>query len=382
MIGKQIAVGTGPGSLVSYLFGPGRYNEHEHQRLIAGSKMIEAGFGGVDLGGDRRARHALGQEFDAAWRQVRRERGLPLIPVEGEKARGAARADRVFHGVLSLGEKEGQLSDEKWATVAREFVQQMDFVDSRAGADCAWMAVHHGGSKDGNDHLHIAVNLVRDDGRRWNDRQSKRRTAQAAARVAAKHSLEVTFDGELASGIGNVSRPEWERARGANREPDRLVARRIVEGAALTARTEADFVRTARGAGLVVLPRRGTAKGASPTGYSVKVRDSKDGIFYSPSKMDKSLGLEELRTRYGWGLRSQLDAVDVWHERKSLPAGSVFRLPIADNIRNVRSELESDRPDVHWRRAARDASTVLGAWSVDADAPQDKYLARASDALL
>lgn len=382
MIGKQIAVGTGPGSLVTYLFGPGRHNEHEGQRLIAGSRMIEAGFRGVDLAADPRARHGLAQEFDAAWRQVRRERGLPLIPVEGERARGAARADRVFHGVLSLSEREGRLSDEKWAELAHEFVQQMDFVDSKNGADCAWMAVHHGASKDGNDHLHIAVNLVRDDGRRWNDRQSKRRTAQAAASIAAKHSLEVTFDKELSSGIGNVTRPEWERARAANREPDRIVARRILEGAALAANTEADFVRTARAAGLIVVPRRGTAQGASPVGYSVKVRDSKDGIFYSPSKMDKSLGLEELRRHYGWGLRSQVDAVPVWHERKSMPAGSVFRLPVADRIREVRSELEGGRADVHWRRAARDASTVLGAWSVNADAPQDKYLARASDALL
>ncbi len=101
MIGKQIAVGTGPGSLVSYLFGPGRHNEHTDQRLIAGSEMVMAGFGGVDLGGDAQARSALSQEFDEAWRRVRRERGLPLIPVEGEQVRGAARADRVFHGVLS-----------------------------------------------------------------------------------------------------------------------------------------------------------------------------------------------------------------------------------------------------------------------------------------
>lgn len=382
MIGKQIAVGTGPGSLVSYLFGPGRHNEHTDQRLIAGSEMVMAGFGGVDLGGDAQARSALSQEFDEAWRRVRRERGLPLIPVEGEQVRGAARADRVFHGVLSLSEREGKLSDAKWAQLAREFVQQMDFVDSNNGADCAWLAVHHGASKDGNDHLHIAVNLVRADGRRWNDRQSKRRTAQAAARVAAKHSLEVTFDREMTSGIGNVTRPEWERARAQNREPDRRVARRILEGAAMVATNEADFVRTARAAGLVVLPRRGTAKRASPDGYSVKVRDSKDGIFYSPSKMDKSLGLEELRSRYGWGLRSRLEAIDVWHERKSLPEGSAFRLPIADQISALRKELVGGGTDVRWRRAAREASTVLGAWSVSADAPQDKYLARSSDALL
>src|SRR5699024_4751655 len=162
---------------------------------------------------------------------------------------------------------------------------------------------------------------------------------------------------------------------------DRRVARRILEGAAFVATSEADFVRTARAAGLVVLPRRGTARRASPDGYSVKVRDSEDGIFYSPSKMDKSLGLEELRARYGWGLRSRLEAIDVWHERTSRPAGSAFRLPVVDQISALRKELVTEGTDVRWRRAAREASTVLGAWSVNAEAPQDKYLARASDAL-
>src|SRR5699024_6591911 len=48
----------------------------------------------------------------------------------------------------------------------------------------------------------------------------------------------------------------------------------------------------------------------------------------------------------------------------------------------LRKELVAEGTGVRWRRAAREASTVLGAWSVNADAPQDKYLARASDALL
>ncbi|RCO08042.1 relaxase, partial [Bacilli bacterium] len=58
------------------------------------------------------------------------------------------------------------------------------------GADCAWLAVHHGQSKDGNDHIHIAVNLVREDGRRASIHQSKRRTAEAGAEIARMFGKE------------------------------------------------------------------------------------------------------------------------------------------------------------------------------------------------
>lgn len=383
MIGKMIAVGTGPGSLVSYLFGPGRFNEHSEQRLIAGSAMIEAGFGGVDLAHDSRARNALGQEFDEAWRQVRRERGLSLVPAEGEKARGAARPDRVFHVVLSLGEREGALSDEKWGQLAREFVQQMDFVDSQNGADCAWFAVHHGHSKDGNDHLHIAVNLVRDDGRRWDDKQSKRRTAQAAARIAAKHSLEVVFDSGVSSGVGNVPRAELERARREEREPDRVLIRRRLAGAAWQASSEAEYVRAARASGVLVRPRYAPGGIVQVEGYSVAMADSGKAVWFAPSKLDRSLGLPVLRERYGWTSEQQFDAIPVWRERSGAERKGIggLRLPVEDEIRKVRVTLAQENTEVRWRRAAHDTSAFLGAWSVRAEGRSGGPLGDASDAL-
>ena len=40
----------------------------------------------------------------------------------------------------------------------------MGFTEISGKADCRWVAVRHGLSKAGNDHIHIAVNLVREDG--------------------------------------------------------------------------------------------------------------------------------------------------------------------------------------------------------------------------
>src|SRR5699024_3223110 len=104
----------------------------------------------------------------------------------------------------------------------------------------------------GNDHLHIAVNLVRDDGRRASIHQSKRRTAQAGARVAGALGKDAAFDSELSSGIGNASRAEWERSQKQQRDTDRVLLRRRLAAAAFGASSEADFVRTARGMGVLV----------------------------------------------------------------------------------------------------------------------------------
>jgi hypothetical protein len=69
---------------------------------------------------------------------------------------------------LALSTKGGvdrDLSDEEWAEVARETVRQLGF-DARGGqSPCRWVAVRHGRSDAGNDHMHFVVNLVRENGK-------------------------------------------------------------------------------------------------------------------------------------------------------------------------------------------------------------------------
>lgn len=381
MLAKQLAIGSTPASLVTYLYGPGRANEHTDQRLIAGSSALVAGFGPLDVAADREAQAMLAREFDGAWRQVRRERGLRLEPVEGERVQGAARANRVFHATLSLAKEEGALTDQQWARAAEHFVKRMGFVDSTEGADCAWLAVHHGQSKDGNDHIHIAVNLVREDGRRASIHQSKRRTAEAGAEIARMFGKEAVYDAEVSSGIGNIPRAEWERARRENREADRVLIRRRLAGAALGARNEAEFVRAARASGLVLRPRFAKGGVGAVEGYSAALAGGSKQEWFAPSKLDRSLGLPMLRQRYGWSIDEQLQAVAVWRER-SRGTSSHMRLPVVDEVRKLRADLAGPGGHMKWRRAAHDASAVLGAWSVEAEGDRrGGYLGRASDAL-
>lgn len=383
MLAKQLAIGSTPASLVKYLYGAGRANEHENQRLIAGSERLTVAFGPLDVAHDSEAQAALAREFDGAWRQVRRERGLPLEVPEGEKVRGAARGDRVYHATLSLGTHEGSFTDAEWAKAARMFVAEMGFIDDKNGlADCAWMAVHHGSSKDGNDHVHIAVNLVREDGRRADIHQSKRRTAQAGARVAGAMGKDSVFDAEITSGIGNVSRAEYERAMREKRDADRVLVRRRLAGAAWQAGSEGEFVRTARVSGLLVRPRYEQGGLVKITGYSVALADTEKAIWFAPSKLDKSLGLRALREANGWDFDTQMTAVPVWRESaRSKHGGDRLRLPVEDEIKRVRVTLTKEYTEIHWRPAAAEASKILGAWSVQAEGRRGGPLAKASDAL-
>lgn len=59
----------------------------------------------------------------------------------------------------------GMQTDEQWCEVARVFVAAMGFDDNDgARAPCQWVEVRHGVSANGNDHIHLVVNLVREDG--------------------------------------------------------------------------------------------------------------------------------------------------------------------------------------------------------------------------
>lgn len=382
MLAKQLAIGSGPGSLVSYLFGPGRHNEHADQRLVAASSLLIAGYEGVDLAGDREARAALAREFDGAWRRLRREQGLPLNAGEADEGKGSARADRVFHAMLSLGPEEGRLSEQQWAQAARMFVAEMGFIDADGQADCAWMAVHHGTSQHGNDHVHIAVSLVRDDGRRASVHQSKRRTAQAGARVAGALGKDAVFDAELSSGIGNMPRAEWERSQREQRAADRVLIRRRLAAAALGADNEAQFVHAARSLGVLVRPRFSKGKINLVEGYSAALAGAPRPIWFAPSKLDRSLGLPVLRERYGWDVPDQMRAIAVWRELGTSHTGADhLRLPVVNEVARARQHLVSSDPQVHWRRAAHDASAILGAWSVHATDSRADHLGRASDAL-
>ena len=52
------------------------------------------------------------------------------------------------------------------------------------------MAIRHGHSKAGNDHIHIAASMVREDGTKWSSWRDFPRAQQAARGLEKKYGLE------------------------------------------------------------------------------------------------------------------------------------------------------------------------------------------------
>nr|WP_242703300.1 relaxase/mobilization nuclease domain-containing protein [Paenarthrobacter ureafaciens] len=73
----------------------------------------------------------------------------------------------VWHCSLSLRAEEGDLTDQKWADIAQDFMDEMGFTETSGRAPAQWVAIRHGHSKAGNDHIHIAASMVREDGTKW-----------------------------------------------------------------------------------------------------------------------------------------------------------------------------------------------------------------------
>ena len=149
------------GGLMVYLAGPGRSNEHEEQHLVAGNSAIVTmhGYGVLD----RETALAIAKDLDeprvALGVEVMRTQSI-TDPETGQVHSTTTPAD-VWHCSLSLRADEGQLSDEKWGAIAQDFVDRMGFTETSGKAECRWVAVRHGLSTNGNDHIHIAVSLVR-----------------------------------------------------------------------------------------------------------------------------------------------------------------------------------------------------------------------------
>ena len=202
---------------------------------------------------------------------------------------------QVRHEVKVTSEEEGRLPDGKWQQIAEDFIALMEFDDQQGTRDSwRWAAIHHGVSKNGNDHIHIVVDLVREDGTKANTFRDFQRVQTAARALENKYGLEPLesartgratrgYDpaereaqargrawakykrsrGGDASGWEKLAVAEWQKliAEEMRRDEPRYLLALKVRAAATAAGDEAEFVRRLRRDGLLVRARRAVAPG-------------------------------------------------------------------------------------------------------------------------
>lgn len=413
--------------LIGYLVGPGRFNEHTDPHLVAGDPALMAWHDDAELGADAAAGIA---------RHLDRPRTAYGVTVPG---------GHVWHCSLALRAEEGLQTDERWAAIATDFVAAMGFDDSRGGTDpsaakapCRWVAVRHGVSGNGNDHIHLAVNLIREDGTKASVHNDFRRAQTAARALEAKYGLEQLESATAGRATRGFTRAEQSRVevdaeRAARRkhetaraagtrsdgagvpawdslpEPERRARvtaevrlqaprnalARTVRGCATASTDEAEFVRRLRRAGVLVRARFADGRSDVVTGYSVASRPpgGERPIWYGGGHLGRDLTLPRLRAEWPDTPTGASSAAAEWTAakrgrrvvapgRESVEPTSELWQQYSREVAELREQLRAvpDTDRETWARVARHTAGAFAAWSnvVEAE-PGD--LAAASDAL-
>lgn len=372
----HVSKGTKMRGVVGYLLGPGRANEHTGMRVIGGSEFIRFRHAGAVASPD--LIRDLTRDLDASHKAL---------------AERTSQRPHVFHVSLSIAAREGELTDEQWQNIAQRYTDLMGFTGDPTKPDCEWSLIRHGKSAAGNDHVHIALNLVRPDGTRASTHNDMPRSRDAARVLEREFGLEQLHAGK---GHAHETRAEQEKAKKHGKsETDRAALRRMVRSAATTADSEAEFVRTLRGWGVIVSPR--FAKGQQRAeGFSVGLRPRAGEplvMFGAAKNLAADLGLGQLRQRWNDSPDEQREAFTEWkqaaaqaravregrpepeaqHEQKQRQSPGMddpntrerFE-QIVNEIRGLRSESDEQR----WQSAASDFAGMFGTWAQHESDPE------------
>ncbi|OBA46581.1 hypothetical protein [Kocuria sp. ICS0012] len=350
----NITKGNKPVGLMKYLVGPGRANEHTDPHLVGASPLIMAWYDDAQL--SEEAAVSIAREVDLN----RRAFGVD------------AETKHIWHCSLSIPYQDREVSDQEWADIAQKFMDEMDFTDAGVKAPCQWVAVHHGRSTKGNDHIHIMASTIRGDGTKWADNSDFSRALKVA------RGIEKDFDLIQLGSHSERWLQQGEVRRDSTREPTRFKLERTVRACAVAAESEAQFVRQMRRANILVHPRFAAGTDSVVTGYSVAERPPKGmrPLWFGGGKLAQDLTLPSLRTRWPDTPGSAQEASEEWmaakrHRRIVHPdaPGAVLdeetARRLARELKEVRRRLVSIAPEDQqtWAHAAREASGVYAAWS-------------------
>lgn len=281
--------GSNTGGLLRYLFGKGRANEHTNPHLVAAwdPEWLDGG-AFAQLVGQRGWLPRLARDIDAA-----------MTGHEVHLANG-----HVYHVVLSVPRADGQLGDEVWRALIEEAIEHMGFgPDANGASGCRWVAVHHGLSVEGNDHVHLVVNLVRGDGTVANTYRDWPRWRSWC--LAVEERLNLTGTAPAGAGRKATSRAELERAANSGTRTDRQRLTQLVAEAAAAADTEMEFLSRLKRANVRCKPH---LTGGAVTGFAVAFKSSADipdPLWFAGSTLRRDLSLPRLRARWenlgpGW----------------------------------------------------------------------------------
>lgn len=335
----KISRGNDSVGLVSYLVGEGKTNEHTDPTFVAGSSNLGASY-------------ANGVALDSADVKIL---GGMLKPIYGKgQAKGG-----VWHCSLSLAPDDRPTNIEAWERIAVRFMNGMGFqTDPKSREAVTWVAVHHGLSKNGNNHIHIAVNLIQENGK-WarihNDAQRAQNLCREIEVEFKLNQLGATYESRRGVSYKELFRLGRDRAEYAynqnkeqgapefmalsakqkdlvissylDKQKPRLATELSVRSALAVSSNERGFVAELQRMNLSVRPRFNQV-GDKVTGYEVAINDGmKPEIWFSATKLSKDLWLSSLREKWA----EKESTPEVWRVAEK---GGVIERPVLNEIEN------------------------------------------------
>lgn len=397
--------------LVSYLAGPGRSNEHENPHVVAGHEAVLFAAPAGELSHSDAIE--LAHEIDTARVVFGTEvsytnRRKMNAAIDDGTPRSVALADatsdrNVWHCSLSLNPDEGELSDATWGAIAADFMREMGFDDPNSPRPAArWVAIRHGKTTAGGDHIHIAASAVREDGTKVDTFNDFKRAQAACGTLERTHGLVVLTSRENDRGTRGVKPAEaGVAARSGAVETARVRLERTVRACATASKTEGEFVRRLRAQKVLVRPRYDTGTTGKVVGYSVATTPTAaeraaggKPVWFGGGRLAKDLTLPRLRDEWETTGTAQQDAAAEWsagrrgaavtittgRERTQLDAGLMARA--AEDIGKWNTYLSTIpiEDTAQWARAAGRTAGVFAAWSARTE-PTPGPLAKAAAAL-
>lgn len=390
----NITRGTRMQGLVSYLVSvdPGKTsNVHQDPHLVAGDAAIMAWYDDAVL--DQDDASAIAAHLDRPRKQfgveVMRRDPRKNAPKDAQGKPQLVKAD-VWHCSLSVSAGERAVTDQEWGDIANEFVDEMGFTEASGKAQCRWVAVNHGTSKAGNQHIHIAVSLVREDGTKASVHMDQPKAQKVCRELEKKHGLEELNSVHASRGY---DRAEPQTAVRQEREMHRTSLERKVRATSTAATSEAGFVREGRNAGLLMRPRYAKNTTDVVIGYSVaeRPRNGERPIWFGGGKLARDLGLGQLRIRWPDTAQDSLDAVAEWNaaarnKRQANPGKPRLSTPelweeSTRKAKELADRLQSIPVGDHatWAKAAREASGVFAVWSNQTESTPGPLASTASE---
>jgi hypothetical protein len=254
------------------------------------------------------------------------------------------------------------------------------------------VAIGHGVSTNGNQHIHLAASMIRTDGSLVDIWQDRKTLSRVCAEVEGAFELTVVR-GRAEGGMPGLTRTELDRTERERRAvPARFTLARRVREASVAAKDEAEFVRRLRAQGVLVRPRFETGGQDTVVGYSIALRTTGGDtpIFYGGGKLAKDLTLPSLRQFWEQSPSDRNEAVAEWRATESVTPGRESVLGAADNwqqaaagaeriVETLRALPVSDL--AAWRGAAREAAGVFAGWSRQFEGDSSGPMGSAADAL-